>query len=153
MTDDRDLIRARKVGGETAAGVAVVTGAALALLARRSGGLLASVAAVTVGVALFSFFAGRIAGAKIRRGGWAAAVGVGVLGGLAALLAAAVCAAAAGAVWGLADGARDPGWLGSYVGKPFLAVLGYGCMVAPVVGGATGAIIRGRVGNPGKVES
>lgn len=150
MTDegsvDPQLMRARTVGARTAAGVAVLTGLGLALLAHGNVGLIASVALATVAVAAFSRRAGSVAGEKIAGRGWLSALGIGVLGGLAALLVAALCAAAAGLVWFLHDGARDQFWIRDYLGKPFLGVLGYGCIVALVLGAVTGAIIRALTG-------
>lgn len=145
-SEPQHLMKARTVGGFTAAGVAVTTGATLGLLAGNSVGLRLAVAAVAVGVAAFAFRAGRTAGEKIVGRSWPTALGIGALGGLVALLVAAVSAALAGSVWGLLDGARDSHWLWDYLGKPFVGVLGYGCLVAPVLGAGAGAIIRALTG-------
>lgn len=143
---DQQPRRARLVGARTAAGVAVLTGLGLALLAHGNLGLIGSVAFATVVVASFSRRAGSVAGEKIAGRGWLTALGIGVLGGLSALLVAALCAAVAGLVWFLHDGARDQFWIWDYLGKPFLGVLSYGCVVASVLGAVTGAIIRGLTG-------
>lgn len=143
---DVDLQRAEKIGSWTATAVAIVTGVVLASFATRQPALLACVAGATVVVALFARGAGRVAGLRIASSAWPAALGIGALGGLASLLVAAVTAAAAGFLWSLHDQTHSPGWAYSYLGKPFLAVLSYGFLVALLLGVVTGLIIRGLLG-------
>jgi hypothetical protein len=144
------LLRARAIGSVTGIAVAVATGAVLsfyALFASHNLGLLVALIFSTVGVALFARSAGRIAGEQIASRSFPATLVVGVVSGFAALLVAALCAALSGFAWCVHDGFRDSGWAWSYLGKPFFAVLAYGCIVASLVGIVAALIIRGLLGH------
>ncbi len=130
------------MGSRVAIGVALTTGGVLTACAAHSFFLAISVAATTVVVAGFAAFAGRVAGRRIHRRGMLAAVGIGVTGGIAALLVAAGGAALVGAVWGLFDSFTvRQDYLWSYIGKPFAMVLAYGSCIAILLGALTGGLI------------
>lgn len=144
---EADLERAKEIGSLTAPAVAIATGVVLSIFATRQPALLACIAGATVVVALFARSAGRVAGQQIASRTFPAALGIGALGGLASLLVAAVTASVAGLIWSLHDQTHTPGWAYSYLGKPFLAVLSYGFVVALLLGVVTGLIIRGLIGS------
>lgn len=132
----------RNLGSGVAATIALLTGTLLAVQVRGKPQLALAVAGVTVGVAGFAAFAGRAAGARIARHGWPAALGIGALGGVTSLLAAAVLASAAGTAMAFSDGLQDPYWVKDYLVKPFVTVLAYGTMPAVGLGAIGGLLIR-----------
>jgi len=146
LDGEERLARARALGSRTGIAVAVATGAALSIFATNNPGLLVAIAFSTVGVALFARAAGRIAGQKIASHGLLATLGIGALSGAASLLVAALMASLSGFIWSLHDHHRDPGWVWSYLGKPAVAVLAYGCMVSLLCGIVAALIIRGLLG-------
>lgn len=130
--------RAAALGGRVGSGAAVVTGAVLALCALSNPALVACVVAATVAVAWMAQRVGQVAGPAIARRSALSALGVGVGCGLICLLGCALSAAGLGLIWAGYDGFRDPYLVRSYLGKPFLAVLGYGLFPAIVVGALSG---------------
>ena len=137
------LPRAARLGGQVGIGAAVVTGALLAFSAMSNPALLACVVAATVAVAALAERVGHTAGPAIARRSVLPAAGVGVLCGLVCLLGCALIAAGLGLIWAGADGFRDRYLVRNYLGKPFLAVLGYGLLPATAVGLLSGILLWG----------
>lgn len=137
-----DRGRAEAIGSRVGVGAALLMGGVLMASAGSAPGLLVSIAAVTVGVGSFAWFAGARVGRRIEPRGVGAALGIGALGGLASLLVAAVTASLVGAIWSLWDrsglSAHDAY---SYLGRPAVAVLFYGAWFAVPLGALSGALI------------
>lgn len=135
--------RAARLGGRVGSGAAVLTGTLLSLYALSNPALVACVVAATVAVAWLAQRVGQVAGPAIARRSALSALGVGVGCGLICLLGCALSAAGLGLIWAGYDGFRDPYLVRSYLGKPFLAVLGYGLFPAIVVGALSGIVLWG----------
>jgi len=130
-------------------------GGLLALSVVGNLALLACVLAATLVVARFAHRLGPWTAMKIEGRGLLPALGYGVLSGLACLLCTALCAAGLGLIWAGYDGFSDRYLVGNYLGKPVLAVLGYGLMPATVLGALCGGVLWGwgRVRKPASPES
>lgn len=130
------------IGSRVGVGAAVLMGGVLMAFATGATGLLVSIAAATAVVAAFAWFAGAWVARRIGRHGLPAALGLGALGGVASLGVAAVTAGLIGGIWSLADRSSlsaHAAW--SYLGKPTLAVLGYGVWFAVPLGALAGGVI------------
>ena len=134
--------RARTVGGRTAVGCVVVLGLILASLITSAPHLALTLLGMTVVLSLCAFRIGQVAGPRIAASPWPLAPLFGSLAALTSLLATALLSATVGLVWGLYDGVRGADWAYSYLGKPFLAVIYYGSLVAVLCGAAAGLLIR-----------
>lgn len=133
------------IGSRVGVGAALLMGGILMAFATGATGLLVSIAAATGVVAAFAWFAGARVARRIEqqgRHGLPAALGLGALGSVASLGVAAVTAGLIGGLWSLTDRSRfsaDAAW--SYLGKPTLAVLGYGVWFAVPLGVLAGGVI------------
>ncbi len=134
--------RARAVGGRTAVGCVVVLSLILANLIKSVPHLVLTLLGMTVVLSLVAFRIGQVAGPRIAASPWQLAPLIGSLAALISLLSTALLAATVGLVWGLYDGVRGADWAYSYLGKPFLAVIYYGSLVAVLCGAAAGLLIR-----------
>ena len=135
--------RAAELGGYVGIGAAIVTGSMLAVSASGNLGLLVCVGVGTVAVASLARRVGRVAGPVIARRSVLPSVGVGIACGLICLVGCAFFAASLGLIWAGFDGFRDHSLVRNYLGKPFLAVLGYGLFPAIVVGILSGIVLWG----------
>ncbi len=134
--------RARAVGGRTAVGCVVVLGLILASLITSAPHLALTLLGMTVVLSLCAFRIGQVAGPRIAASPLPLAPLIGSLAALCSLLATALLSATVGLVWGLYDGVRGADWAYSYLGKPFVAVIYYGSLVAVLCGAAAGLLIR-----------
>lgn len=142
--EEHDLVtRGGTVGSRVGLVIALVTGSVLTTIALSNPALAFSIVLATAGVSAAAHRIGRIAGAQIASRSAGAAFVIGMAGGAASLVVAGVLAAGIGAVWSLGDTqsllSSETAW--SYVGKPFLAVLTYGGVVAVALGATGGLII------------
>lgn len=130
-------------------------GGLLALSVIGNLALMACVLVATLAVARFAHRLGPWTATKIEGRGFLPSLGYGVLSGLACLLCTALCAALLGLIWAGYDGFSDRYLVGNYLGKPVLAVLGYGLMPATVLGALCGGVLWGwgRVRKPASPES
>ena len=135
--------RAAELGGYVGIGAAIVTGSLLGISASGNLGLLVCVAVATVAVASLAQRVGQVAGPAIARRSLLPSVGVGIVCGLICLVGCAFFAAFLGLIWAGFDGFRDHYLVRNYLGKPFLAVLGYGLFPAIVVGILSGIVLWG----------
>ena len=134
--------RARAVGGRTAVGCVVVLSLILANLIKSVPHLVLTLLGMTVVLSLVAFRIGQVAGPRIAASPWQLAPLIGSLAALISLLSTALLAATVGLVWGLYDGVRGADWAYSDLGKPFLAVIYDGSLVAVLCGAAAGLLIR-----------
>lgn len=123
-------------------GCVVVLGLILASLITSAPHLALTLLGMTVVLSLIAFQIGQVAGPRIAASAWPLAPLFGSLAALISLLATALLSATVGLVWGLYDGVRGADWTYSYLGKPFVAVIYYGSLVAVLCGAASGLLIR-----------
>ncbi|MBL8632565.1 MAG: hypothetical protein JNM40_05025 [Myxococcales bacterium] len=123
-------------------GCVVLTGSVLAVTVRPSLPLGLLLGLLTLSQALFAYRVGSTVGPLIAQRTWWWAPLLGALAGLILLGSTALAAMGIGLCWGLLEGIHGSDWAYSYLGKPPLAVLVYGSLIALPLGTVGGLLIR-----------
>lgn len=138
----QEVVRASRIGGQVGVGCVAVAALTLSYLILPSVSLIWVVLGMAIPQAVCAWRVGLRIGPRIASGTTLAAAPFGMLAGLIVLCCTALAASGVGLCWGLWDGIRGSDWAYSYIGKPFLAVIFYGCFFAISLGLLAGLLIR-----------